>query len=100
MATALDHQLDHVLIQVLHLADSPMLESVVAMLDVNRKVEMLKARSKHISNTRWQQALQAYLDKLEQVSSWRNIACHTKVGEAALFDGQATAQWKSAVAAA
>jgi DNA-binding XRE family transcriptional regulator len=77
LATALDHQLNHVLIQVLHLADSPMLESVVATLDMNRKVEMLKARSKHISNKRWQQALQAYLDKLEQVSSWRNIACHT-----------------------
>ena len=77
LATALDHQLNHVLIQVLHLADSPMLESVVATLDMNRKVEMLKARSKHISNKRWQQALQVYLDKLEQVSSWRNIACHT-----------------------
>jgi DNA-binding XRE family transcriptional regulator len=77
LATALDHQLNHVLIQVLHLADSPMLESVVATLDMNRKVEMLKARSKHIYNKKWQQALQAYLDKLEQVSSWRNIACHT-----------------------
>jgi transcriptional regulator with XRE-family HTH domain len=77
MATALDHQLNHVLIQVLHLAISPMLESVVATLDMNRKVEMLKARSKYISNKTWQKALEIYLDKLEKVSSWRNIACHT-----------------------
>jgi len=77
MATALDHQLNHVLIQVLHLADSPMLESVVATLDMNRKVEMLKARSKYISNKTWQKALETYLDKLEKVLSWRNIACHT-----------------------
>src|SRR5260370_35977333 len=33
LATALDHQLNHVLIQVLHLVDSPMLEAVVATLE-------------------------------------------------------------------
>ena len=77
MATALDHQLNHVLIQVLHLAISPMLESVVATLEMNRKVEMLKARAKYISNKTWQKSLETYLDKLEKVSSWRNIACHT-----------------------
>jgi DNA-binding XRE family transcriptional regulator len=77
LTTALDHQLNHVLIQVLHLADSPMLEAVVATLDMNRKIEMLKARAKHISNAAWQKPLQTHLDKLEQVSSWRNIACHT-----------------------
>jgi transcriptional regulator with XRE-family HTH domain len=77
IATALDNQLNRVLIQVLHLAESPLLESVVATLDLNRKVEMLKARSKYISNKIWQKALDAYLDKLEKVSSWRNIACYT-----------------------
>jgi hypothetical protein len=44
---------------------------------MNRKVEMLKARSKYISNKTWQKALETYLEKLEKVSSWRNIACHT-----------------------
>jgi transcriptional regulator with XRE-family HTH domain len=77
LTTALDHQLNHVLIQILHLTDSPLLEAVVATLDMNRKVEMLKARAKHISNPAWQKALQTHLDKLEQISSWRNIACHT-----------------------
>src|SRR5258708_5522892 len=47
LATALDHQLNHVLIQVLHLAESPMLEAVVATLDPVRKIEMLKQPSKY-----------------------------------------------------
>ncbi len=77
IATALDHQLNHVLMQVLSLTDSPMLEAVVATLDTVRKIEMLKARSKHIAQPAWRKPLLAYLDKLERVSKWRNIACHT-----------------------
>ncbi len=77
ITTALDHQLNHVLIQVLPLADSPMLESVVATLDMARKIEMLKARSKHIAQPSWQRPVLTYLDKLERISKWRNIACHT-----------------------
>ncbi|MGH9866306.1 MAG: helix-turn-helix transcriptional regulator [Candidatus Acidiferrales bacterium] len=99
MATALDHQLNHVLIQVLHLADSPMLEAVVATLDINRKVEILKARSKYISNKTWQRALETYLDKLEKVSRWRNIACHTALipdeKHGAVFAPAAAAMLKS-----
>jgi DNA-binding XRE family transcriptional regulator len=77
IATALDYQLNHVLIQVLHLTDSPMLESVIATLDTVRKIEMLKARSKHIHEPKWRKTILSYLDKLERVSRWRNIACHT-----------------------
>ncbi|MGA3301802.1 MAG: helix-turn-helix domain-containing protein [Methylovirgula sp.] len=76
LATALDHQLNHILIQVLSLEGSPMLESVVATLNMNRKIEMLKERSKFISNPDWQKPLAAHLEKLEEISSWRNIACH------------------------
>ena len=77
MATALDFQLNHVLIQVLHLGDSPMLESVVASFDMTRKIEMLKARSRHLAADAWKKPLLEYLDKLERISRWRNIACHT-----------------------
>ena len=77
LTTALDQQLNHVLIEVLHLANSPLLEFVVATLDMDRKIEMLRARAKHISNPRWHKALQTHLDKLEQVSSWRDTACRT-----------------------
>jgi hypothetical protein len=77
MATALDFQLNHVLIQVLQLGDSSMLESVVASFDMTRKIEMLKARSKHLTSDALKKPLVAYLDKLERISRWRNIACHT-----------------------
>src|SRR5450631_425168 len=77
ITNALDHQLNHVLIQVLHLLDSTMLETVVATLDMRQKVEMLKERSKHITQQTWRKPVLSYLDKLERVSKWRNIACHT-----------------------
>jgi hypothetical protein len=77
LMTALDHQLNHVLIQALSLTDSPMLEAVVATLDMNRKIEILKARAKHINEPKWQKVLQTHLEKLEKLSGWRSIACHT-----------------------
>jgi len=77
IANALDHQLNHVLIQILHLSESPMLEPVVATLDTVRKVEMLKERSKHIGQLSWRKPVLSYLEKLERVWKWRNIACHT-----------------------
>jgi transcriptional regulator with XRE-family HTH domain len=77
ITTALDHQLNHVLIQVLPLAESPMLEAAIATLDMVRKIDMLKARLKHISQLNWRKPVLAYLDKLERISKWRNIACHT-----------------------
>jgi DNA-binding XRE family transcriptional regulator len=77
IANALEYQLNHVLMQVLHLTESPMLEPVIATLDVVRKIEMLKVRSKHISQQGWRKPLARYLDKLEGVWKWRNLACHT-----------------------
>jgi transcriptional regulator with XRE-family HTH domain len=77
LATALDHQLNHVLMQILSLTDSPMLEAVIATLDTSRKIEMVKARSKHIAQPTWRKPVTAYVDMLERISKWRNIACHT-----------------------
>jgi len=77
ITTALDYQLNHILIQVLHLTESPMLEPVIATLEMNRKIEMLRARSKHIRQTDWRNVVLAHLEKLERISRWRNIAAHT-----------------------
>jgi transcriptional regulator with XRE-family HTH domain len=77
LTSALDHQLNHILIQALHLTEGPMLETVIATLDMVRKIEMLKERSRHISQQNWKKPLLSYVDKLERVSKWRNIACHT-----------------------
>lgn len=77
ITSALDFQLNHVLIETLHLGNSVMIEPVIATLDMVRKIEMLKERSKHIAQTDWKKALLSYLDKLERISKWRNIAAHT-----------------------
>jgi len=77
-ATALDHQMNHVIIEVTSLAKSPMLESVVATLDHSRKIEILKARAQHIKKgSRWREPVERYVKHLEQVSRARNIACHS-----------------------
>lgn len=51
--TALGHQLNLIVIEVMHLAQSPMLESVVATLDARQKIEMLKNRAAHIKQKDW-----------------------------------------------
>ncbi|HML07565.1 MAG TPA: helix-turn-helix transcriptional regulator [Xanthobacteraceae bacterium] len=77
ITTALDYQLTHIVIQVLHLTESPMLESVIATLDMVRKIEMLKARSKYIHQPKWRKSVHSHLEKLERILKWRNIAAHT-----------------------
>jgi hypothetical protein len=86
---ALDMQLNKITIVALHLAKSAMLEPVVATLDVNRKIEILRARSNKISNVTWQKKLQSYLKAVEKVNATRNIAAHSSIvfenDEAVLF---------------
>jgi transcriptional regulator with XRE-family HTH domain len=77
LTNALDYQLNHVLIQVLPLTDSAMLEAVIASLDTAAKIEILKERSTHIAQPNWRKPVLSYLEKLEHISQWRNIACHT-----------------------
>jgi hypothetical protein len=77
ITTALDYQLNHIMIQVVHLTQSPMLEPVIATLDMNPKIEMLRARSKHIRQLNWRNSVLTHLEKLERISRWRNIAAHT-----------------------
>ena len=75
--TALDHQLNHIIIEVMHLAPSPMLETVVATLDPRQKIEMLKSRADHIRQQGWKKAVKTHADRLERVAKIRNAVCHT-----------------------
>jgi hypothetical protein len=75
--SALDSQLNHILIEVLGLQSSAMLEPVVASLDMNRKIEILKRRAKHIDQLNWRKATSDYLELLEVIAGVRNTACHT-----------------------
>jgi transcriptional regulator with XRE-family HTH domain len=77
IANALDYQLNHVLIEILHLTDSPMLEAVVATLVTANKIEVLKERSKHIAQPNWRKPVTSYLERLERIFEWRDFACHT-----------------------
>jgi len=79
LASMLDHQLTHVVIEVLHLTKSPMLEPVAATLESSRKLEILKGRLKHIKQADWKTAIQTYVDLVERVNKSRNIACHSQM---------------------
>jgi len=79
IASALDHQLTRVVIGVLHLANSTMLEPVVATLDPSRKLEILKGRSKHVKQPNWRKPIEQYVDLVERVNRVRNIACHSQM---------------------
>ena len=75
--TALDHQVNHIIIEVMNLAPSPFLEPVVATLDTRQKIEILKAHAKHIRQKDWKKAIQTHADRMERVARVRNAACHT-----------------------
>jgi hypothetical protein len=79
LASALDHQLTQVVIEVLHLTKSPMLEPVVATLEASRKLEILKGRIKHIKQANWRKPAEKYVDLVERVNRSRNIACHSQM---------------------
>jgi hypothetical protein len=70
--SALDHQLNFIVIDVMHLSHSPMLETVVATLDARQKIEILKSRAGHIRQKDWQKALKTHADRLERVARIRN----------------------------
>src|ERR1039458_4101614 len=99
LASALDHQLTHVVIEVLHLTKSPMLEPVVATLESSRKVEILKGRLRHIRQPNWKKAVVKYVNLIERVNRSRNIACHSQMilkGEKFIFtSSQATKLFKN-----
>lgn len=75
--TALDHQLNLITVEVMHLTPSPMLESVVATLDPRQKIEMLKGRAAHVRQIDWKKALKNHADRLERIAKIRNVVCHT-----------------------
>jgi hypothetical protein len=79
LASALDHQLTHVIIETLHLTKSPMLEPVVATLDSSRKLEILKGRLRHIRQGDWKKAVGKYVTLVERVNRSRNVVCHSQM---------------------
>ena len=77
IASALDHQLNHICISVLALTESPMLESVVASIDSARKIEILRGYATKITSAQWKMGLKDHADAVEAVNRARNIAAHS-----------------------
>lgn len=62
-----------------------MLEPIVAELDARAKVEILRARSKHITTAAWSKGIARWVDKAEKVNGYRNTVAHHQV---AVNEGQ------------
>jgi hypothetical protein len=77
ISTALDVQLNRVLMTVLDLGEHPLIEPVVATLDPARKIEILKARASHMPKNDWRKNVGKFCDHVDAVFRQRNIACHT-----------------------
>lgn len=74
--TVLDHQLNHIVMGIARVAESPMVEAVIATLDPRQKIEILKARADHMQQADWKKGLKTHADRLERVARVRNMACH------------------------
>jgi hypothetical protein len=83
ISNAIDHLLNQIVIEALHLKKSVMLEPILAELDPRRKIEILKSRAKLFGDTDWNKGITRFCDKTESVFKQRNIVCHTP----AFFDG-------------
>jgi hypothetical protein len=77
IANAVDHLLNQLVIEALHLEKSPMLEPVVATLDPRQKIEILKSRAKLINSADWKKGITGFCGKADALYRQRNIVCHT-----------------------
>jgi len=78
-ASAIDAQLTKAVIRACSLTETPMLEPIVAELDARAKVDILRARSKHIKTAAWSKGITRWVDKVEKVNGYRNMVAHHQV---------------------
>lgn len=93
LASAIDSQLTNAVIMACSLTVTPLLEPIVAELDARTKIEILRARSKHIRATAWSKGITKWTKKVEDVNRYRNNVAHHLVvmgnGELILYSPQA-----------
>ena len=77
IANAVDHLLNQLVIEALHLEKSPMLESVLATLDPRQKIEMLKGRAKLINTLAGKRASRDFATRRKS-STGSGILCATR----------------------
>ncbi len=92
--SALDSQLTKAVIRLFLLKETSMLESVIAELPTRTKIALLRADSKHINASDWQQKIKDWAKATEKVNDYRNIVAHHQAifenNKLILFSLQAT----------
>ena len=92
-ASAIDAQLTKAVIRACSLTETAMLQPIVAELDARAKVEILRARSKHIKTAAWSKGITTWVNKVDKVNDYRNTVAHHQVavngGELILYSPQA-----------
>ena len=76
----IDQQMNQVVANLFVLPDAPMIEPIVAQLDIRQKLELLKARAKLLpSGNGWRVNLLKWLKNVETVNERRNLVAHHHV---------------------
>lgn len=74
--SAIDSQLTKAVILLCQLGASPMAENVIAEIPLQRKIVLLHAYLKQITNRDWAQKIKDWTNKAEKVNGYRNITAH------------------------
>jgi hypothetical protein len=79
IATAVDSVVNRVVIELLNLGSAGLLEPVIATLESNRKIEIIRERANHIGNAQWKAPLKRFAKKAEKISTYRNMAANWRL---------------------
>ena len=74
--SAIDSQLSQAVVLLCQLGASPMVENVIAEIPLQRKIALLQAYLKQITNRDWSQKIRDWTNKAEKVNGYRNIVAH------------------------
>ena len=77
LTSHLDFEVSKITAASLPIPAGPINQSVMGMIDINRKVELMRARAATIGASDWRMALKKFADGVDQVNKVRNIACHS-----------------------
>ena len=77
MANALDYETGSVIISVSDIGGSDWTSTIIATLDLRRKLEILRAHAAHLRSEELRKDVTRFCDKVDGVLRQRDIACHT-----------------------
>jgi len=93
-ASRIDAQLTRALVCMFALPEHPMIEPLVAQMDIRAKADLIKKRAKLIPTVTWKNRITNWAERAEQVNGKRNMAAHHGIsvedGRIILFSPQLT----------